>query len=80
MAAMGMATPDELQRLRDADGVDAERLFLELMIKHHKGALDMAQLAADHATQDEVRRLAAAIIEAQTAETRLMQDYLEARS
>lgn len=80
MAAMGMATPEELQRLRDATGVEAERLFLELMIKHHEGALDMAQLAADHATQDEVRRLAAAIIEVQSSETRLMKEYLEARS
>lgn len=79
MASMGMATPEELQRLRDATGVDAERLFLELMIKHHEGAVDMAQLAAERATEDEVRRLAAAIIEVQGSETRLMREYLAAR-
>ncbi|HHV20211.1 MAG TPA: DUF305 domain-containing protein [Propionibacterium sp.] len=80
MAAMGMATPEQIQRLRDAQGVEAERLFLELMITHHEGALDMAQLAVDHATQDEARRLAAAIIEVQTSETRLLREYLAERS
>lgn len=80
MAAMGMATPEQIQQLRDAQGVDAERLFLELMITHHEGALDMAQLAVDHGEQTEVRRLAAAIIEVQTSETTLLREYLAARS
>lgn len=79
MAAMGMATPAELQRLRDAQGVEAERLFLELMIKHHEGALDMARLGAEHAERPEVRRLSAAIIEVQTSETRLLRELLAQR-
>ena len=39
----GMASNDELQRLRDANDVDAEILFLQLMIRHHEGALKMAE-------------------------------------
>jgi uncharacterized protein (DUF305 family) len=43
----GMATPDEMARLRAASGAAFDRLFLELMIRHHEGALVMvAQLFA----------------------------------
>lgn len=37
----GMLTPNEMQRLAAATGAAFDRLFLELMIKHHEGALLM---------------------------------------
>ena len=37
----GMLTPLEMERLAAAEGADFERLFLELMIRHHEGALTM---------------------------------------
>jgi uncharacterized protein (DUF305 family) len=37
----GMLTPEEMQRLAAATGVEFDRLFLEGMIKHHGGALTM---------------------------------------
>jgi uncharacterized protein (DUF305 family) len=37
----GMLTAGEMQRLADATGAEFDRLFLELMIKHHDGALVM---------------------------------------
>ena len=39
----GMLTPEEMSRLGDAKGSVFDRLFLELMIKHHEGALVMVQ-------------------------------------
>jgi uncharacterized protein (DUF305 family) len=39
----GMLTPDEMSRLADAKGAAFDRLFLELMIKHHEGALIMVK-------------------------------------
>jgi uncharacterized protein (DUF305 family) len=39
----GMLTPDEMNRLAAAKGVEFDRLFLEGMIKHHGGALTMVQ-------------------------------------
>ncbi|MGH9348869.1 MAG: DUF305 domain-containing protein [Vicinamibacterales bacterium] len=39
----GMLTPEEMGRLARATGVEFDRLFLELMIKHHDGALVMVQ-------------------------------------
>jgi uncharacterized protein (DUF305 family) len=37
----GMLSPEEMARLTAATGAEFERLFLELMIKHHDGALTM---------------------------------------
>jgi uncharacterized protein (DUF305 family) len=43
----GMLTPEEMARLAASSGAMFDRLFLEGMIKHHAGALDMvAQLFA----------------------------------
>ena len=39
----GMLTPEEMTRLSAARGPDLDRLFLELMIKHHQGALVMVK-------------------------------------
>jgi uncharacterized protein (DUF305 family) len=38
-----MLTPEEMGRLGEASGTAFERLFLELMIKHHQGALIMVE-------------------------------------
>jgi uncharacterized protein (DUF305 family) len=37
----GMLTAEEMTRLSSARGPEFDRLFLELMIKHHEGALTM---------------------------------------
>lgn len=43
----GMATPEEMARLAASSGEAFDQLFLELMIRHHEGALAMvAQLFA----------------------------------
>jgi uncharacterized protein (DUF305 family) len=39
----GMLTAAELEQLAKASGVDFERLFLELMIRHHEGAITMVR-------------------------------------
>jgi uncharacterized protein (DUF305 family) len=39
----GMLTAEEMSRLADAKGPAFDRLFLELMIKHHEGALVMVK-------------------------------------
>ena len=68
----GMATPAQLDELRAADGVEAERLFLRLMITHHEGGVAMAEAAVAEATTSEVRTLAGAIAAAQTSEIALL--------
>ncbi len=39
----GMLTPEQMKQLADASGPAFDRLFLELMIQHHGGALVMVQ-------------------------------------
>ena len=51
-------------------------LFLQLMIRHHQGGLEMAQYAADHAGKSYVRDLAQSMINAQSAEVIEMERLL----
>lgn len=39
----GMLTPEQMERLRAAKGPEFDRLFLEYMIFHHEGAIEMVE-------------------------------------
>lgn len=39
----GMASPEDMARLATLDGTAFDRLFLQLMVAHHRGALDMVE-------------------------------------
>lgn len=39
----GMASPEDMERLKNAQGEEFDKLFLSLMIEHHKGALTMVE-------------------------------------
>ena len=43
----GMATPEQMAKLAASDGTDFDRLFLELMIPHHEGAVKMVKELLD---------------------------------
>jgi uncharacterized protein (DUF305 family) len=72
----GMATPDQINQLRGLAREEAERLFLQLMIAHHRGGVTMAKAAVELTSQPQVRILAQSIVDAQTNEMALMQDLL----
>ena len=75
----GMATDEQLDELRSAQGVEAERIFLQLMIDHHRGGVEMARAALADARTDEVLTLAGAIERAQATEIELMESMLAER-
>ena len=75
----GMATREQMGALAAADGVEAEIIFLQLMIAHHVSGVDMARAAAENAQTDIVRRLAHSMAEAQDSEIRFMQELLAER-
>lgn len=75
----GMASWQELGALRHAAGTDAEVQFLQLMIRHHQGGLEMAGYAAEHATAPAVRRLATSMLKEQSQETAVMEHLLRQR-
>jgi len=72
---MGMLDEQEIADLRAATGKEFDRLFLEGMIKHHEGAIDMAGMI-DDSNNSEVAELGKAIIATQTAEIKYMQSLL----
>ena len=39
----GMATPEQMAELADSQGTDFDRMFLQLMITHHEGAVTMVE-------------------------------------
>ena len=44
---MGMASPEDLEKLIASQAVDFDKMFLTLMIKHHEGAIDMVKKLKD---------------------------------
>jgi uncharacterized protein (DUF305 family) len=75
----GMATDAEMEQLRQATGRHAEILFLQLMIDHHRGGVDMAGYAAEHAGEEEVRLAAERMASSQAVEIDAMNDMLAER-
>jgi uncharacterized protein (DUF305 family) len=78
----GMLTPEEMGRLAGAKGAAFERLFLELMIKHHEGALVMVRdlFAAPGAAQEgEIYAFASDVDADQRMEIDRMRGLLAAR-
>lgn len=73
----GMLSEEELDELRDAEGDGAVTVFLEQMIAHHEGAIDMAQDVVDRGDHAGVIAMATAIIESQRAEIALMNGMLD---
>lgn len=74
----GVISSAELVELQRAQGPHLHRLFLELMIRHHRGGVVMARRAAQQAALEPVRGLAARIVLDQTAETERLAHLLAA--
>lgn len=72
----GMMTAEDLAALEAADGPEASKLFLEQMIVHHEGAVDMAREQIDNGQHAGAIDLAHAITDAQTTEIQTMRDIL----
>ncbi|WP_223256435.1 DUF305 domain-containing protein [Micromonospora endophytica] len=64
----GMATREEMTQLHEAQGVEVDRLFLQLMIKHHLGGVHMADGVLQATDRPEVVRMAEAMKQAQQKE------------
>ena len=61
----GMASDEQLEELSRAKGIEAEILFLELMIDHHQGGVEMAEAVLPLTERTEVTYLADTIVAGQ---------------
>jgi uncharacterized protein (DUF305 family) len=75
----GMATPEDIQQLRDAPPEEADVLFLQLMIPHHQAALQMTEAILNRTDRPEVETLAKAISASQHSEIQNMEQMLQDR-
>jgi uncharacterized protein (DUF305 family) len=64
----GMATPEEMEQLKTARGLELDDEFTRLMILHHAGGIHMAEYAAVHADHADVRRWAEGMEHAQRSD------------
>lgn len=74
---MGMDSSmgDMMVSLKDKSGDDLDRAFIEAMIPHHQGAIEMAKQVENTAKHEELRSLAKEIIQAQEKEIEQMQKW-----
>lgn len=73
----GMATEAEVQRLAGLSGAAADALFLELMIRHHRGALAMVDAYAPQSRDVQTEKLAAEIAVTQGKQIDQMGEMLQ---
>ncbi|MDX2377711.1 DUF305 domain-containing protein [Microbacterium sp. LRZ72] len=72
----GMMSAEDMAALEDASGPEASRLFLEQMIVHHEGAVEMAESELTDGQHPLAIELAQKIIDDQTAEIAEMEELL----
>lgn len=76
----GVASFEQMQSLQNASGVEAERIFLQLMIDHHVGGVEMAEAVLARSNHPLVTALARGMVQLQQKELDYMAELLAARS
>lgn len=67
---------DMTARMEGKKGDELDKIFLEDMIVHHEGAVDMAKLLQKGTKRPELQKMATDIIEVQTREIGMMKSWL----
>lgn len=70
-----MTMDDMVNMLKGKTGDELDAAFLEGMIPHHQGAIDMANLVLQNAKHEEIRQMARDIISAQQREIDMMKQW-----
>lgn len=78
MTMQGMVGDETLVKLEGLKGPDFDALWLQSMIGHHQGAIEMATIEVEAGKSPEMTALARSIISAQQAEIDQMKQMLQA--
>lgn len=76
-AMPGMMTAEQMDELNGETGAQFDKLFLEMMIEHHKGAITMAKAQQRGGSNPDAKALADKVIADQSAEIAMMQKLLQ---
>lgn len=71
---------DDMHKGMAAIAEDADVAFMQGMIAHHKGAIDMSRVVLEHGKDAKTRAMAETIIKAQTSEIAEMEAWLKERN
>ncbi|HLU74720.1 DUF305 domain-containing protein [Streptomyces sp. NPDC059515] len=72
----GMMTAEEMTELENASGKAFDTAFMEMMIKHHEGAVEMAKTEQADGAYAPAKKMAEEIIASQSAEIEQMNELL----
>lgn len=73
----GMMSTQDLRSLEDAERGEFQTMWLELMVEHHRGAIEMAEHEIENGEHRQVVALAEGIARSQDTELISMQNLLE---
>jgi uncharacterized protein (DUF305 family) len=76
MDMTGMMPQADMDALANASGPDSSKLFLQQMIQHHQGAIDMANTEIASGKNSDAIALAKKIVASQSAEIAKINDIL----
>lgn len=68
MMMSGMMSEADMDRMAEATGAEFDQMFLEMMVRHHEGAIEMAEQELAEGKYQPAKDLAGVIISAQQAE------------
>ena len=72
----GMMSAEDMQMLQQASGTEFDTMWLEMMIEHHKGAVEMAQTEQSEGEYSDAVEMAEQIITSQQEEIDQMEQLL----
>lgn len=75
----GMMSMDEMSRLESATGAAFDTMWLQLMVKHHEGAITMSRTELAEGSNADAKRLAQTIIDGQAREIATMTALLSGK-
>lgn len=64
-----------VETVKNTEGEDRDKAFIDQMIMHHQAAITMSQSVLQTTERTEIKELAKKIIEAQTSEIKTMVDW-----
>lgn len=73
---MGSSMTEMMESMQGHEGENFDKAFIEAMIPHHEGAIEMAKQAQKKAQHAELKQLADNIIAAQTKEIEQMRQWM----